>query len=187
MCFNIEYSCHTIANIIHGRRLSLQLMTNWSLTCNYSNACLVCLVPCGLYVRVLDGYVYNPWLFWPAKVIYLLTCFDVFNLYSPSFDLFDVLDVIYNLYFNPVCLCLNLVISNGPTKQFAPIRRLMVHFLCLTAGALSVLPVQCRNWFHNDASYSKDPIRSRMHWFCLAEAVQAPSTCLSSRACDQAA
>ena len=28
MCFNIEYSCHTIANIIHGRRLSLQLMTN---------------------------------------------------------------------------------------------------------------------------------------------------------------
>ena len=40
MCFNIEYSCHTITNIIHGRRLSLQLMTNWSLTCNYSNACL---------------------------------------------------------------------------------------------------------------------------------------------------
>ena len=28
MCFNIEYSCDTIANIIHGRRLSLQLMTN---------------------------------------------------------------------------------------------------------------------------------------------------------------
>ena len=28
MCFNIEYSCHTITNIIHGRRLSLQLMTN---------------------------------------------------------------------------------------------------------------------------------------------------------------
>ena len=27
MCFNIEYSCHTITNIIHGRRLSLQLMT----------------------------------------------------------------------------------------------------------------------------------------------------------------
>ena len=26
MCFNIEYSCHTITNIIHGRRLSLQLM-----------------------------------------------------------------------------------------------------------------------------------------------------------------
>ena len=26
--FNIEYSCHTITNIIHGRRLSLQLMTN---------------------------------------------------------------------------------------------------------------------------------------------------------------
>ena len=25
MCFNIEYSCHTITNIIHGRRLSLQL------------------------------------------------------------------------------------------------------------------------------------------------------------------
>ena len=40
MCFNIKYSCHTITNIIHGRRLSLQLMTNWSLTCNYSNACL---------------------------------------------------------------------------------------------------------------------------------------------------
>ena len=40
MCFNIEYSCHTITNIIHGRRLSLQLMTNGSLTCNYSNACL---------------------------------------------------------------------------------------------------------------------------------------------------
>ena len=28
MCFNIEYSCHTITNIKHGRRLSLQLMTN---------------------------------------------------------------------------------------------------------------------------------------------------------------
>ena len=28
MCFNIEYSCHTITNIIHGRQLSLQLMTN---------------------------------------------------------------------------------------------------------------------------------------------------------------
>ena len=41
MCFSIEYSCHTITNIIHGRRLSLQLMTNLSLTCNYSNACLV--------------------------------------------------------------------------------------------------------------------------------------------------
>ena len=41
MCFNIEYSCHTIANIIHGWRLSLQLMTNCSLTCNYSNACLL--------------------------------------------------------------------------------------------------------------------------------------------------
>ena len=25
MCFNIEYSCHTITNIIRGRRLSLQL------------------------------------------------------------------------------------------------------------------------------------------------------------------
>ena len=41
MCFNIEYSCHTITNIIHGRRLSLQLMTNSSLTCNYSDACLI--------------------------------------------------------------------------------------------------------------------------------------------------
>ena len=40
MCFNVEYSCHTITNIIHGRWLSLQLMTNWSLTCNYRNACL---------------------------------------------------------------------------------------------------------------------------------------------------
>ena len=40
MCFNIEYSCHTITNIKHGWQLSLQLMTNWSLTCNYSNACL---------------------------------------------------------------------------------------------------------------------------------------------------
>ena len=38
MCFNIEHSCHTITNIKHGRRLSLQLMTNWSLTCNYSNS-----------------------------------------------------------------------------------------------------------------------------------------------------
>ena len=28
MCFNIEYSCHTITNIKHGWRLSLQLMTN---------------------------------------------------------------------------------------------------------------------------------------------------------------
>ena len=27
MCFNIEYSCHTITNIIHGRRLSFALMT----------------------------------------------------------------------------------------------------------------------------------------------------------------
>ena len=40
MSFNIEYSCHTITNIKPGRRLSLQLMTNCSLTCNYSNACL---------------------------------------------------------------------------------------------------------------------------------------------------
>ena len=32
MCFNIEYSCHTITNIIHGRRLSLQLMTNLHVT-----------------------------------------------------------------------------------------------------------------------------------------------------------
>ena len=24
----------------HGSRLSLQLMTNWSITCDYSNACL---------------------------------------------------------------------------------------------------------------------------------------------------
>ena len=40
MSFNIEYSCHTITNIKHGRRLSLQLMTNWSSTCNYRNACL---------------------------------------------------------------------------------------------------------------------------------------------------
>ena len=38
---NIEYSYHTITNIKHVRRLSLQLMTNWSLTCNYSNACLL--------------------------------------------------------------------------------------------------------------------------------------------------
>ena len=28
MSFSIEYSCHTITNIKHGRRLSLQLMTN---------------------------------------------------------------------------------------------------------------------------------------------------------------
>ena len=28
MSFNIECSCHTITNIKHGRRLSLQLMTN---------------------------------------------------------------------------------------------------------------------------------------------------------------
>ena len=28
MWFNIEYSCHTITNIIHGWRLLLQLMTN---------------------------------------------------------------------------------------------------------------------------------------------------------------
>ena len=27
MCFNIEYSCHTITNIKHGWQLSLQLMT----------------------------------------------------------------------------------------------------------------------------------------------------------------
>ena len=40
MCFNIEYSCHTITNIKHGWQLLLQLMTNKSLTCNYSNACL---------------------------------------------------------------------------------------------------------------------------------------------------
>ena len=40
MSFNIKYSCHTITNIKHGRQLSLQLMTNWSLTCNYGNACL---------------------------------------------------------------------------------------------------------------------------------------------------
>ena len=40
MCFNIEHSCHTITNIKHGWQLSLQLMTNLSLTCNYSNACL---------------------------------------------------------------------------------------------------------------------------------------------------
>ena len=38
--FSIEYSCHTIINIKHEWRLSLQLMTNWSLTSNYSNACL---------------------------------------------------------------------------------------------------------------------------------------------------
>ena len=38
---NIEYSCHTITNIKHGRRLSLQLMINSSFICNYSNACLV--------------------------------------------------------------------------------------------------------------------------------------------------
>ena len=46
MSFNIEYSCHTITNIKHGRRLSLQLMTNLSLTCNYSNACLGSEVVC---------------------------------------------------------------------------------------------------------------------------------------------
>ena len=43
MGFSIEYSCHTIINIKHEWRLSLQLMTNWSLTSNYrlySNACL---------------------------------------------------------------------------------------------------------------------------------------------------
>ena len=28
MCFNIEYSCHTITNIKHGWQLTLQLMTN---------------------------------------------------------------------------------------------------------------------------------------------------------------
>ena len=33
---NIEYSCHTIPNIKHGLQLSLQLMTNSSLTCNYT-------------------------------------------------------------------------------------------------------------------------------------------------------
>ena len=38
----IEYSCHTITNIKHGRRLSLQLMINSSFICNYSNACLQC-------------------------------------------------------------------------------------------------------------------------------------------------
>ena len=32
MGFSIEYSCHTIINIKHEWRLSLQLMTNWSLT-----------------------------------------------------------------------------------------------------------------------------------------------------------
>ena len=31
MSFNIEYSCHTITNIIHGRRLSLQLRGDWGL------------------------------------------------------------------------------------------------------------------------------------------------------------
>ena len=46
MCFNIEYSCHTITNIKHGWQLSLQLMTNRSLTCNYSNACLGTYVLC---------------------------------------------------------------------------------------------------------------------------------------------
>ena len=51
-----------------------------------------------------------------SDLIYPLTCFDVFNLYSPSFDLFDVLDVIYNLYFNPVCLCLNSVITEHPQQ-----------------------------------------------------------------------
>ena len=40
MGFSIEYSWYTITNIKHEWRLSLQLMTNWSLTCNYSNACL---------------------------------------------------------------------------------------------------------------------------------------------------
>ena len=30
----------TIINLKNGRRLSLKLMTNWSLTCNPSNACL---------------------------------------------------------------------------------------------------------------------------------------------------
>ena len=40
MCFNIEYSCYTITNIKHGRRLSLQLITNLIIKCNYSNACL---------------------------------------------------------------------------------------------------------------------------------------------------
>ena len=33
---NIEYSCRTVTNIKHGRRLSLQLMTIRSLTCNYT-------------------------------------------------------------------------------------------------------------------------------------------------------
>ena len=28
MCFNIEYSCHAITNIIHGRRLSGHSMSN---------------------------------------------------------------------------------------------------------------------------------------------------------------
>ena len=37
---NMGYSCHIIANIKHSRQLSLQLMTNRSLTCNYRNACL---------------------------------------------------------------------------------------------------------------------------------------------------
>ena len=40
MGFSREYSCYTIINIKHEWRLSLQLMTNWSLTSNYSNACL---------------------------------------------------------------------------------------------------------------------------------------------------
>ena len=34
---------------------------------------------------------------------------------------------------------------SDPTKQFAPIRRLMLHFLCIIGGAFNVLPVLCLN------------------------------------------
>ena len=53
---------------------------------------------------------------------------------------------IINIYISHLKIMYNHVSDvDIPTKQFAPIRRLMVHFLFHTAGALSVLPVQCRN------------------------------------------
>ena len=36
MCFNIEYSCHTITNIIHGRRLDWRQCGNSLALCYFA-------------------------------------------------------------------------------------------------------------------------------------------------------
>ena len=66
----------------------------------------------------LDDYYCSLGLFWPTRVITKIEIdvFNLYHLYSTFLNYLMFLDVIYNLYINPVFLCLDLVIMEHPQR-----------------------------------------------------------------------